>query len=269
MVRCANCDELIDVDDAIEIDGNYYCDEDCAENDGYHYIEEIDEYRHEDDDIQCDANDDTWHLEDDMYQDDYTGDWYYGDPEVETEDGSKFYDAENAINAGYESDRDGCWYPVDDMIFDNVNGEYVLKEDCIEASDGTYFVNEEQAINADYRYVESEDTWYPIDECFFDEYLDEECLYNSDETVHIGDEYYGSEESARHAGYVYVQVDDEWYREDEVFFDELTSTHFIADEAEVHTEDDNYFLFETSAVMAGYRETENGWVKVEEARESA
>lgn len=267
MVRCANCDELIDADDAIEIDGNYYCDEDCAENDGYHYIEEIDEYRHEDDDIQCDANDDTWHLEEDMYQDDYSGDWYYGDPEVVTEDGSRFFSVDNALDAGYESDRNGYWYPEDDMIFDDINGVYVLKEDCIEASDGTYFVDEEQAINADYRYVESEDTWYPIDECFFDEYLDEECLYDSEDTVHIGDEYYGSEDSARNAGY--REINGNWYSRDDVIYDEYTGEYFAKEDAEVITEDGNYFMYETSAIQAGYRETENGWILVEDARETA
>ena len=55
---CPNCGEWIYTDryDVIEtIDGNYYCDTDCANSDGYHYAEEDGEYHHESDFVACEG----------------------------------------------------------------------------------------------------------------------------------------------------------------------------------------------------------------------
>lgn len=262
-VTCEHCGEVIDIDSAVEIDGNYYC-EDCVEDAGYHYIDSIEEYRHEDNGI-VETEDDGWQLEDDCFMDNRTEEWYHADPEVVTEDGNQYISYDNAYDDGYEIDREGNWYPQDEMVLDERNGVNVHQSDCVEMDDGTYFVDEETAEENGYRRT-AYDEWLREEEVFYDEYENEYYSYEDEEVIEINGRYYGSTESAENDGY--VQVDDEWYREDEVFFDELTSTHFVAHEAEVHTEDDKYFLFETSAIMAGYRETENGWVLREE-RESA
>ena len=261
--ECEHCGRPIGDDEGIEIDGNWYCDDDCAENDGYHWIEEIDEYRHEDDDIHMDYDTDEWHLEENMYQDDYNNNWYYGDPEVTTEDGSHFHDVDNAISADYDTDENGYWYPTEEMLWSDNHSSFRHLDNCIEI-DGDFYWDEEDAVNHGYRQLH-DDSWADADDCFYDEYHGE--YYLIENGISVDDRYFADEESANDAGY--VKINDEWLRRDELHFDELTQTYFDDSLADVITEDGKYFYTEMSAITAGYRETENGWVQIESERESA
>lgn len=266
-VICENCGSEIDRNDAIEMpDGTYYCDEDCASEDGWHYIEELGEYVNEsDEDLSCDYNDDTWHRTEDGFTDDYDGHWYYGDPEVETEDGNRYYSAENACNDEYDADENGNWYPIDEMLWNDRYG-YRHHDDCIEI-DGEYYWDEDSAREAGY--VEDlNDDWVHLDECFYDEYEDGYCRYDDSDVIHIGDNYYASEDSAEDAGYRKLN-DGSWDLADNLKWDEYSEEWFRIDDAEVITEDGTYFLYETSAIEAGYRETENGWVYRNDMEETA
>lgn len=262
-VFCDGCGNSIDREDALEIEGHYYCDEDCAETDGWHLIN--DEWVNENDADLVETEDDGWQYECDCYED-YNGNWHLGEPAVTAEDGTNFATYDDAYEADYDMDENGNWYPTDEMHWYERGGYNVHYDNCIEMDDGSYFANEDEAEENGYR-LTANNEWLKEDEVFFDEYENDYYSYEDDEVIEINGRYYATSASAENDGY--VEIEGSWYREDEVFFDELTSTHFTADNAEVHTEDGNYFLFETSAVMAGYRETENGWVKVEEARESA
>lgn len=265
-VICDCCESEIDYDDAIEIDGNYYCDDDCAAEAGYHYIEEDSEYHSEDDGTIIETENDGWHLEENCYQDAYNDGWYYGDPYIEAEDGTTFSCEENAWEYGYEQDREGCWYSTDEMRFNENAGEWVHQDDCIEIN-GEYFFDENDAINHDYRKDVNGD-WYYIDDVFYDEYEEEYYSYDDDDVIQtIDDRFFGTEDSAKDSGY--ICVNDKWMKREDALYDEMTDTYFTSEDAEVVTVDGNYYLYETSAIMAGYRETEDGWVKVEEARESA
>lgn len=262
-VFCAHCGAEIDIEDALELNGNYFCDDECAENEGWHYIN--DEYIHEDDADLVETVNEGWQYEADCFED-YNGNWYLGEPEVRAEDGTLFASVDDAFDSDYDHDEDGYWYHVDDMYWSEERQCYIHHDDCIEMNDGNYFADEEDAENHGYRQTTNGD-WLNEDEVFFDEYDNEYHAYDDEEVIEINNEYYGSSESAEASGY--VEINGTWYREDDVLYDEYSETHFTKDEAEVHTEDDNYFLYETSAIVAGYRETENGWILNEEARESA
>ena len=264
-IRCEHCGERIDEDCGICIDGNWYCDDECAENDGYHYIEEAGEYLHEDSgDISCDYETDEWHLTENGFEDDYNGIWYYAEPEVITEDGKYYYSIDNACEDGYDEDVYGNWYLREEMLWNESYG-YKHHVDCIEI-DGEYYWDEDDA--REHGFVETiDDIWEKEDECFFDEYHDGYCRYDADEVIQIGDRYFADDDSAEDAGY--VKVNDEWINKDDLYYDELTETYFTVDLAQVVTEDGNYFYCETSAIMAGYRETENGWIHSESERATA
>lgn len=263
--ECAHCGEPINEDDAIEIDGNWYCDAECAENDGYHWIDEIDDYRHENDGIQMDYESDEWHLEENMYEDDYNGHWYYGDPEVIADDGSRFHDVDNAISADYDEDEEGYWYPREEMLWNDSHGCYRHHDNCIEIND-EYYWDEEDAENHGYRKTVYGD-WVDVNDCFYDEYHNEYFLF--EDGIEINGNYYADEESANNAGY--IKINDEYHdrSDDDVHYDEFLDTYFTSDMADVVTEDGKYFYTEMSAITAGYRETENGWVQMESERESA
>lgn len=264
-VVCEHCGESINVEDALEIDGHFYCDDDCAYEAGYRFIEDDEEYHHiNSSDIAFDEDEGEYHLLENMYEDAYTGRSYYGEPAVVTEDGNEYHSIDNALSDGYNEDMNGQWYPEEELIWNDDYG-YKHVDDCIEI-DGNYYWDEDDARNNGY--VETlDDEWALEGECFFDDYHDGWCRINADDVIVIGDNYFADEDSAEDAGYVYHN--EEWVREDDLIHDELTGADFTADEAEVVTEDGNYFYCETSAIMAGYRETENGWVLVESERATA
>ena len=264
-VVCAHCECEIDESTAICINGEFYCDNDCAEAEGWHYIEEYEDWYNENDsDLSQDYDDDTWHLTEDGYVDEYDNNWYYGDPEVEAEDGTKYWSTEHAIDNEYDQDENGNWYPRDEMLWNDRYG-YRHHDECIEI-DGEYYWDEDSAREAGF--VEDlNDNWQKEEDCFYDDYHEGWCRYDDSEVVHINDRYYADEDSANDAGYVYHNGT--WVDENSLEYDNLTDNYFSKDEAEVVTEDGTYFLYETSAINAGYRETENGWIHESDMEETA
>ena len=189
MITCERCGDRVNEDEAIiTSSGNYYCCETCANNDGYYYCEDTNEYEDEDDMHMCD--DGYFHLEDYCYQDDYDGDWYVGDAYITTEDGHNYASEENAEADGYVETNFGYWEKEDECFEED--GIWYDKDDGIEMDDGEYFNDEDSAY--EHGYVETEDG----------------CWIKEDEAVYLEefDIYYSTPEEAEEAGY--VLVDGEW-----------------------------------------------------------
>ena len=127
-VECANCGSLIDLDDGDYIydedTERYYCDAECAENDGCYYCDNVSE----------------WHSEN-VYFDDYTENYFYDcwgtGVHFTDRQGIEFnyYDNENAYNDGWIEINDE-WYREDDdeVIVCPHCGAYTLadREVCLE-----------------------------------------------------------------------------------------------------------------------------------------
>lgn len=127
-VECANCGSLIDLDDGNYIydedTERYYCDAECAENDGCYYCDNVSE----------------WHSEN-VYFDDYTENYFYDcwgtGVHFTDRQGIEFnyYDNENAYNDGWIEINDE-WYREDDdeVIICPHCGAYTLadREVCLE-----------------------------------------------------------------------------------------------------------------------------------------
>lgn len=139
IVVCAHCDEPFNIEETDEyvVDpdtGNHYCCYECAEDDGCHYCDNVDE----------------WHSEN-IYFDDYTENYFYdywGTDGVHFTDrhGIEYHylDEENANNDGWV-EIDGEWYREDDdeVITCPHCGAYTLadREECLEC--GAIIENEE------------------------------------------------------------------------------------------------------------------------------
>ena len=94
----------------------------------------------------------------------------------------------------HECQRCGCIVDIYDSYALEIDGNYYCCESCAE-NDG---------------YVHTEDAgWQSEDDCIYDDY-EEIWYYNTDNGIDIGDEWYHNEDSARNAGYVYCDLDDEW-----------------------------------------------------------
>jgi len=91
---CNHCGCEVDPDFAIEIDGNVFCDSECAEASGY-----------------VNTTDDGWHERESCLYDDLEDEWYwdYESSYVVTEDGHSYIDEDNAREAGYAQNADGEW----------------------------------------------------------------------------------------------------------------------------------------------------------------
>lgn len=127
-VECANCGSLINIDDGDYIydedTERYYCDAECAENDGCYYCDNVSE----------------WHSEN-VYFDDYTENYFYDcwgtGVHFTDRQGIEFnyYDNENAYNDGWIEINDE-WYREDDdeVIVCPHCGAYTLadREVCLE-----------------------------------------------------------------------------------------------------------------------------------------
>lgn len=122
-------------DEAIycEDNGNWYCCERCAENDGVYYCQD-DGYYH--DEYNC-------------YWDDGYDAYHSGEPDVTTVSGLHFYTCEEAEDSGCV-EIDGEWYSKEDVVYDEYSGEAILKEDAIKI-DGNWFSCEEHAEEFGYR----------------------------------------------------------------------------------------------------------------------
>lgn len=142
---CERCGERV-YDDDICIDGYYYCCRECAEEAGYRYC----------------FDDDEWHDEDDTHYCDYHEDYFWDDSYmVITEDGHEFYDADAANDYGYVyCENVDEWHNENDVVTDDYTGEYFYPDDdSIEAEDGSVFVNAESARSAGYVFDEDNNTW--------------------------------------------------------------------------------------------------------------
>lgn len=120
---CSHCGRGIAEDDCYiycEDNDSYYCDEDCAERS---------------DVVHCE-DDDRYHCSYNCYRDEWSGDWYYGEPEVTTVDGAKYSSEENACFDGY--------------VYVKYSEEWVREDNVITMSDGTLFCNESDAENEGY-----------------------------------------------------------------------------------------------------------------------
>lgn len=141
---CECCGTSIDPDYAIEINGHYYCDNECAYNDGYR-----------------NTVDDGWHLAEDCYEDDYSEEWYYHEPydAVETENGHWYSCPENAESDGYSyAELDDVWYYEEDVYCDPNGFTFVMpwhEDEAIETDDGWY-VNDDAAREDGWEYVDDE-----------------------------------------------------------------------------------------------------------------
>ena len=94
-VECARCGAILCIEEAFrdEDTGSYYCDYDCANNDGVYYCENVGE----------------WHSVD-VFYDDYADEYFYDPDEERIEIGCFcFQNEENANEYGYFQDEDGNW----------------------------------------------------------------------------------------------------------------------------------------------------------------
>ena len=94
-VECARCGAILCIEEAFrdEDTGHYYCDYDCANNDGVYYCENVGE----------------WHSVD-VFYDDYADEYFYDPDEERIEIGCFcFQNEENANEYGYFQDEDGNW----------------------------------------------------------------------------------------------------------------------------------------------------------------
>lgn len=147
---CRNCGRRIRNDDyQIETyDGNMYCCESCAMEDGYVYCE----------------NTNRWVLSDDdgVYVDHLTKGYFEFDfNSVKTED-SKYYMSEtNATEDGYlRAESNGKWYPADEVEVSSYSGNSFRRtEGTIYTSDGNVFENDWEASESGYVYDSDSDEW--------------------------------------------------------------------------------------------------------------
>ena len=137
--KCVYCGEELG-DEYIETaDGNYYCDEYCARNDGYVWCANTYEWRHYG----------SWN-DDDVIYDDYDGEYYYVGyiSYITTEDGNHYIAAEHAIEDGYEYIEDeNEWIPADEARYcdhcertvreSNYNEDLGMCDDCAEREEVT------------------------------------------------------------------------------------------------------------------------------------
>lgn len=155
---CECCESRINTENynyvrAVDSYGDYiyFCDSECANNRGYVYCLDDDDYRHED---SC-------------YFDDYEQEHFYDDSEmVRTEDGNTYMNETNAENDGYVyCDDNGVWIPEDDAHYDEYDKEWFSDEyDMVEAistSNGNlvYFRDEDNAVEYGATYNEEEERW--------------------------------------------------------------------------------------------------------------
>lgn len=165
---CQRCGERFDGDGYEAVyteDGNWYCCDACAEEDGYRRDINGDWYP-KDELYYCD-DDFEYHHEDDCYMDDYNELYYSGEPYITTVDGNIYSCEEHAENDGYV-EVDGEWIIQDDAI--EINGELYNREneDLVWIDDDTAFTSEEDAENAGYVKLE-DDNWISRTEATYDE----------------------------------------------------------------------------------------------------
>lgn len=132
---CAECGRRIDTEhyDFIycEDNGNYYCDAECASNDGVEYCSDDDEYHDRNNWVYCDYSN-----------------CYLHEDYVEMDDGTIYRDYNDAENDGYVLCEEGWYreedtcYCVDDELYHNI-------DECYEGDDGNFYYSEAARDEAD------------------------------------------------------------------------------------------------------------------------
>ena len=135
----------------------YFCCPDCAENRGYVWCDNVEEWKYSQDD--------------DVHYDEYKQYWFYdrNGEAIETENGNWYENAYNAERDGYAyADYDDIWEREEDVYFDDyLQTTYSINEhpNDIRTDDGNNYMNEANAKaagyiedeNGDWVYNESED----------------------------------------------------------------------------------------------------------------
>ena len=168
---CERCGDAIGDDGVTTSDGHHYCCSDCAEEAGYIYCEDTYEYEPEENLYYC-KDDYCYHNEENCYQDEYSGDYYSGEPEITTEDGRNYHSYENAEADGYVQTYEGYWYKEDECFTDN-DGNWHCKDDGFETEDGTWFYTEADAEERGYICTEDE-KWYTVEDAESEGYQEDE-----------------------------------------------------------------------------------------------
>ena len=165
---CSRCGDRFDGDSYEAVyteDGDWYCCDTCARNDGYRMDSEGDWYP-EDELFYCE-DDYEYHHVDDCYMDDYDELYYSGEPYITTVDGNNYSDEDKAELDGYV-EVNGEWIHEDNTI--EIDGELYSREneDLVWIDDDTAFTSEEDAENAGYVKLEDEE-WVSRTKATYDE----------------------------------------------------------------------------------------------------
>lgn len=111
-------------------------------------------------------------------------------------------------------------------------------------------------------WVDTEDMgWAQRENCYYDSYEERWYYYDNNDSVSTYDgNWYRNERNAAEDGYMYADVDGEWYREDDVYSDFEGNTFYMPDHDPILI-DGEYYLAEEDAERNGYELNENGeWV---------
>ena len=146
---CDHCGRWIPDYEGITVDGRHYCCSDCAEDAGYRWCEDVDE----------------WHDEDECHFDNYDEIWFYDEDDmVETEDNHLYRCRENAEADGYAQDwYTDEWWP-DDECCEDYDGHMIhVDRDTVRTADDEVFRDAETAEENGYQLDDNGD-WVKGDE---------------------------------------------------------------------------------------------------------
>lgn len=204
---CENCGCETSSDDRVEIGGHMYCCLSCAEEDGWVWAVDAEDWRREDE-CRQDDNNDSW--------------YYYIDDGIESENEYGrtvwFYNSESAEEAGYVyCEYDDEWTYEDNALLIGDTCEYFMiseNSDYVEIN-GEYFPNDEYAERNGYIWSDLDDEWANKDdvleigetgEYFIVRYHDD-CIETEDGL------YFPDEETAVENGYIHDEETDTWVEE--------------------------------------------------------
>ena len=204
---CENCGDSADTDDRIEIGGHIYCCASCAEEDGWVWATDVDDWRRMDD-CRQDYNDDMWY-------------YYEGDGiEVKDEYGYDmwFHNSESAEDYGcVYCEYDDEWTYEDNAIEVGDTGTYFMiseNSDYVEIN-GEYFPDEETAERSGYIWSDLDDEWANKDDVLeigeTGEYF--VTRYHDDYIETEDGLYFPDEETAVENGYIHNEETDTWVEE--------------------------------------------------------
>lgn len=183
-VHCERCGSLIrlDHDEYVYVNDYYYCDGDCAREDGNEICWDDDEWYSNEDLYYCE-DDGHWHNEYHCYRDDYDDFYYSGDPYIRTYDSYVFSSEENAEAYGYVCEHfTGEWKRKDYLDYDNYHEEWFdsSHRNAICTEDGKYFIDDDSAEYAGYvetpycEWILKADAIETEDGCFYESETDAE-----------------------------------------------------------------------------------------------